>query len=215
VYHSQDGTHWHAVPLGTDADPLGTDADPLQSADVAHGAGRFVIAGMRNAGTVVLDSADGETWREQPLNGAAGGLAAPIIRHVHDRFFLMNISFWTSSDGNSWAEPEHDYPYALFSDVIYGMAATWACPVLRCRPMPVDGERLTSIAMRYRRPASGSRCMVSYWRMASTWGCLPAARFTSPGAASRTGSFVHRTERPGSTRPDLIRMHTWAGTSSK
>jgi hypothetical protein len=113
VYLSQDGTHWRAIPVGT-------EEDPLQSADIAYGGGRYVMAGMRNGGTVVLDSTDGETWREQTLGGVAGGLAAPTLRYAHDRFFCMNISFWSSSDGEHWVEPQHAYPFALFGDIAYG-----------------------------------------------------------------------------------------------
>jgi hypothetical protein len=113
VYRSQDGTHWHAIPLGT-------EEDPLQSADIAYGGGRSVVAGMRNGGMVVLDSTDGETWREQALDSVDGGGSAPTLEYVHDHFFCMNISFWGSSDGEHWAEPEHSYSWALLSDIAYG-----------------------------------------------------------------------------------------------
>jgi hypothetical protein len=114
VYRSQDGTHWQAIPIGT-------AEDPLRSSDIAYGAGRYVIAGERNRGAVVLDSTDGETWRERALDGDAGGLSG-IVRYVHDHFFFMKISFWSSSDGENWVQPEHAYPFALFSDIAYGNA---------------------------------------------------------------------------------------------
>jgi hypothetical protein len=87
VYGSENETHWHAIPIGT-------DHDPLQSADIAYGGGRYVIAGMRNGGTVILDSTDGETWHEQALGGVAGGLAAPTLEYVHEPLPLDIDDSW-------------------------------------------------------------------------------------------------------------------------
>lgn len=78
-----------------------------------------MITGART-GTVVLDSPDGGTRHEQPLDSSAFAFYNGAVTYAGDRFFYMSVAFWGSLDGTHWAALPHGYPFALMDHVAYG-----------------------------------------------------------------------------------------------
>jgi hypothetical protein len=111
LYRSRDGVHWQSLPL----DP---GSDDLQLRDLAYGAGRYVMVGVRTGNEGILwTSSDGEHWTEsaQPLTGP------DVWRKVvfaGARFFAFGFRYLGVSDtGESWT--------ALPTSLVQGEAAAY------------------------------------------------------------------------------------------
>jgi hypothetical protein len=102
LYRSSDGVHWQS------SSPLEPASNYLQMRDLAYGAGRYVMVGVRRGAGIIWTSSDGESWSEtsQSLNEP---YAWSTVRFVKDRFFTFGfLQLGMSATGEGWtALPTH------------------------------------------------------------------------------------------------------------
>jgi len=122
AYFSPDGTHWHAVPTGTEP-PMGSDisySTALRGASLAAGGGHYVITGTRGGTSIVLSSTTGKEWSEQQLADVVVDTSPRPVQYDRDRFFYVRGALWSSTDAGHWAVLPGSDAYRPLRWIAYG-----------------------------------------------------------------------------------------------